>query len=97
MHGQNVEFGHLIPGKFCFWREIFAILRGYLSFRWIFCIFSSLKMLPNLLTISILHPYPTQTHAKFAMLAKSQTFGVLEAVSKDQFILCVICNAVECG
>ena len=28
MHGQNVEFSHLIPGKFCFWREIFAILRG---------------------------------------------------------------------
>ena len=27
MHGQNVEFVHLIPGKFCFWRETFAILR----------------------------------------------------------------------
>ena len=26
MHGKNVEFSHLIPGKFGFWREIFAIL-----------------------------------------------------------------------
>ena len=33
---KNAEFGNLIPEKFCFWREIFAILRGYLSFRWIF-------------------------------------------------------------
>ena len=39
MHGQNVEFGNLIPGKCCFWKEIFAILRGNLSFRWIFFIF----------------------------------------------------------
>ena len=31
MHGQNVEFGNLIPGKFGFWKEIFAILRGNLD------------------------------------------------------------------
>ena len=24
---KNEEFDHLIPGKFCFWREIFTILR----------------------------------------------------------------------
>ena len=28
MQGKNVELGNLIPGKCCFWREIFAILRG---------------------------------------------------------------------
>ena len=39
MHGKNVEFGNLIPGKFCFWREILAILRDNVSFRWIFCSF----------------------------------------------------------
>ena len=27
MHEQNVEFGNLIPRKFNFWREIFAMLR----------------------------------------------------------------------
>ena len=27
-----VEFGNLIPWKFCFWKEMFAILRGHLSF-----------------------------------------------------------------
>ena len=26
MHGQNVEFGNIIPRN-CFWREIFAIYR----------------------------------------------------------------------
>ena len=26
MHGKNAEFGNLIPGKICFWREIFVIL-----------------------------------------------------------------------
>ena len=30
------EFGNLIPGKCFFWMEIFEILRGYWSFRWIF-------------------------------------------------------------
>ena len=36
MHGEkNAEFGNLIPGKCCFWREIFAILWWNLSFRWI--------------------------------------------------------------
>ena len=29
---------NLISGKFCFWREIFAILRGNVSFRCIFII-----------------------------------------------------------
>ena len=33
MHGQNVQFGTLIPGKFGFWR-------GNLSFRWIYLSFS---------------------------------------------------------
>ena len=33
VHGINEEFGNLIPGKFCFWREIVAILSGKLSFR----------------------------------------------------------------
>ena len=27
-----MEFGNLIPGKFCFWREIFAIFKDNLSF-----------------------------------------------------------------
>ena len=40
MHGQNVEFGNLIPGKFCLWREIFANLRDIITFRWIFLSFS---------------------------------------------------------
>ena len=31
---------NLIPGKFCFWREIFAPLTENVSFRWIFCSFS---------------------------------------------------------
>ena len=35
-----VEFGHLIHGKFCFWREIFPIMRGDLLFRFIFWSFS---------------------------------------------------------
>ena len=39
MHEHNVEFGNFIPAKFAFWREIFAILRGNLLFRWIFCTF----------------------------------------------------------
>ena len=26
MHGENLEFGNLIPRKLCFWREISAIL-----------------------------------------------------------------------
>ena len=38
---KNVKFGHLIPGEFCFWREIFAILRGIFLFRWMFWSFSS--------------------------------------------------------
>ena len=32
--------GIWIPGKLCYWREIFAIFRGNLSFRWIFLSFS---------------------------------------------------------
>ena len=28
--------GNLIPGKCCFWRDFFAILKGNSSFRWIF-------------------------------------------------------------
>ena len=48
MHGQNVEFGNLIPGKFCIWREIFAILRRNVSLRCIlhntyFCLFLSFE------------------------------------------------------
>ena len=27
MNGQNAEFGNLISGKLCLWREIFAVLR----------------------------------------------------------------------
>ena len=27
MHGKNVEFGHLIPGIFCFWREICDMIK----------------------------------------------------------------------
>ena len=41
MHGKTVEFGLLIPVKFCFWREIFALLRENLSFGWILWSFSS--------------------------------------------------------
>ena len=37
---KNVDFGYLIPVKSCFWREIFAILRGHLSLRGIFWSFS---------------------------------------------------------
>ena len=33
MHGKNVEFGNLIHEKFCFWREIFAILSRNLPFQ----------------------------------------------------------------
>ena len=40
---KNVEFGNLIPRKFSWWREIFAILRGNSSFRWIFWSFSYKK------------------------------------------------------
>ena len=40
IHGRNVEFGNLIPMKFCFWKKIFAIFRINLSFRWIFLSFS---------------------------------------------------------
>ena len=43
MHGKNVEFGNLIPGKLCFWREIYAILRENISFRCIFLSFSDKK------------------------------------------------------
>ena len=43
----NVEFGNLIPVKVCFWSEIFAILRGNLSFRWIFWYFFSEKFQGN--------------------------------------------------
>ena len=37
---MDVDFRNLIPWKFCFWKEIFAILRGNLSFKWIFRSFS---------------------------------------------------------
>ena len=37
---ENVEFGNLIPGKYCCWREIFSILRGNLSLGWKFQSFS---------------------------------------------------------
>ena len=37
---KNVELENLIPAKFRFGREIFAILRGNLSFRWLFLLFS---------------------------------------------------------
>ena len=30
MHGKYAEFGNLIPGKLCFWREIFCNLEGKL-------------------------------------------------------------------
>ena len=45
MHGEkNVQLGNLIPRKFGFWREIFAILKEILSFRsWIFWSFSYKK------------------------------------------------------
>ena len=33
IHGKNMEFGHLILGKLCFWRDIIAILRGHSSFN----------------------------------------------------------------
>ena len=42
-HREKVEFGNLIPGKICFWREIFATLRGNVSFRWIFQSFLTKK------------------------------------------------------
>ena len=41
MYGKTVEFDLLIPVKFCFWREIFALLRENLSFGWILWSFSS--------------------------------------------------------
>ena len=40
MHGKNLEFGNLIPGKFCILEGKFAILREDLLFRWIFWSFS---------------------------------------------------------
>ena len=42
MHGNSVNLIILIPGKFCFWREIFAMLKGNRdsSFRCIFWSFS---------------------------------------------------------
>ena len=40
LHENKMEFGNLIPGKLCFWREIFAILRENLPFRLIFLSFS---------------------------------------------------------
>ena len=43
MHGQHLEFGNLIPGTFCFWREIFAILRGNLSFGWIWSFLTNIS------------------------------------------------------
>ena len=52
MHGKNVEFGNLIPGKLSFWKEIFAILRGNLSFRWYFCLFLT-HFSENMQTINI--------------------------------------------
>ena len=45
MYGKNVESRSLIPRKLCFWREIFAILRGNISFRWIFLSFSYKQIL----------------------------------------------------
>ena len=51
---ENVEFGNLIPGKFCYWREIFAILRENWSFRWIFQSFS-FKNSWKLVKLHILH------------------------------------------
>ena len=40
-HGTNVEFGNRIPGKYVLLEGIFAILRGNVSFRWIFLSFST--------------------------------------------------------
>ena len=37
---EHLELGNLILGKFCFGRKIFGILRGNLSFGWIFLSFS---------------------------------------------------------
>ena len=39
MHGQNVEFGNLIPWKLSFWREIFAILDGKFSIEMDMCVY----------------------------------------------------------
>ena len=39
MYGKDVEFGNLVPGKCCFWMEIFAILRVSVSFRWMLTVF----------------------------------------------------------
>ena len=36
-----------IPGKFCFWRKIFAILRGNSSFRCFLCVFFFQKCIKN--------------------------------------------------
>ena len=48
VHGKNVEFANLFPGKFCFWGEIFANLRVNSSFRWILWSFSYKKNAENL-------------------------------------------------
>ena len=37
--GKKVEFGNLILGNFCFWRKIFAILRGNYHSAGYFCRF----------------------------------------------------------
>ena len=50
MHGTNVEFSNLIPGKLCFRREIFAILRENINLDVFFCLFLT-KMSEKLLQI----------------------------------------------
>ena len=57
---KNVEFCHLIPGKFCFWREVFAILRGKLTFLTQFLtIFQGhFAFLPALLDCDVSHTPP---------------------------------------
>ena len=79
MHGKNAEFGNLIPGKFCFWREIFAILRGNLSFRWIFWYFSSKnfwKFVKYSHFLCNFWPYSRESFEFFPALVTTTTYHV---------------------
>ena len=73
IHGENGEFGNLIPGKCCFWREIFAILRGHYHFDGYLGLFltnnSEICKIIHILTF-FLKPYSRENFSFFQALVR---------------------------
>ena len=90
-----MEFDNLIPGKFCFWREIFAILKEIVLFRWIFWYFSYNSVLKICKKFIFLITFLTVFQGNFAFFPalgfnvslKIQAFPTIKADPRIDFLL----------